>query len=152
MKSHLRRIVFFILRTEQVHAASRRLPIEPSSASAGNRNFFRIDIQIFVKAGQDNRCCFFQNSGSCSLLAQLLRYTLMQFAFLRIGDNNLHTGIVNQLILCRCLLKRPGINPLCQCFLVCTPIEQPLIILPNIIRIMNKKDGDISCTVTAALL
>ena len=70
----------------------------------------------------------------------------MQFAFLRIGDNNLHTGIVNQLILCRCLLKRPGINPLCQCFLVCTPIEQ------NIIRIMNKKDGDISCTVTAALL
>ena len=82
----------------------------------------------------------------------LLRYTLMQFAFLLIGDNNLHTGIVNQLILCRCLLKRPGINPLCQCFLVCTPIEQPLIILPNIIRIMNKKDGDISCTVTAALL
>ena len=32
--------------------------IEPSSASAGNRNFFRIDIQIFVKADQGNRCCF----------------------------------------------------------------------------------------------
>lgn len=152
MKSHLRRIVFFILRTEQVHAAFRRLPIEPSSVSASNRNFFRIDIQIFVKAGQSNRCCFLQNSGICSLFAQLLRYTLIQFAFLRIGDNNLHTGIVNQLILCRCLRKRPGINRLCQCFLVYTPIEQPLIILPNIIRIMNKKDGDISCTVTAALL